>query len=191
MSHGRETADPVVAVRRARAFDAPDLARIHVQAWSEAYTGLVPDHLIAAQTVQARTTQWRQTIASEAMTAWIATVDGRPAGLMSIGPRGIDPPDDGTVGEVYTLYVVATEWGRGAGSALWAAGMARLRATGLLPAGLWVIEGNERARAFYERRGWVFTGTTRQDSSFGDPIDEVRYVSEVTAGHTGGLGPTA
>jgi GNAT superfamily N-acetyltransferase len=97
---------------------------------------------------------------------------------MSIGPRGTEPPDDGTVGEVYTLYVIAAEWGMGVGSALWATGMAGLRATGLLPAGLWVLEGNTRARGFYERRGWDFTGMTRLDTSFGDPISEVRYASE-------------
>ncbi len=111
MSPGRQTVDPVVAIRRARPFDAPDLARIHVKSWSEAYAGLVPDRLIAAQTIETRTTRWRQTIGSEAMTPRIATVDGRPAGLMSIGPRGTEPPDDGTVGEVHTLYVVAAAWG--------------------------------------------------------------------------------
>ena len=179
MSSGAGPVDRVVAVRRARAFDAPDLARIHVEAWNDAYEGLVPDHLIAAQTVETRTAQWRRTIASGDTASWIASVDRRPCGLMSIGHRDQHTEDDGTVGEIFTLYVVAPMWGIGVGSALWATGLAHLRASGLLPAGLWVLEGNTRARAFYERRSWVWNGGTRLDTSFGDPIPEVRYVSEL------------
>ena len=35
-----------LVIRRARASDSGDIARVHVQSWREAYRGLVPDRLI-------------------------------------------------------------------------------------------------------------------------------------------------
>jgi hypothetical protein len=40
---------------------------------------------------------------------------------------------------------------------------------------LWVLEGNSRARRFYERGGWAFDGTTR-DVPYGDETaHQLRY----------------
>lgn len=40
---------------------------------------------------------------------------------------------------------------------------------------LWVLEGNQRARRFYEKGGWSTDGATKVDDSPGFPIAEVRY----------------
>jgi GNAT superfamily N-acetyltransferase len=40
---------------------------------------------------------------------------------------------------------------------------------------LWVLEPNERARHFYERGGWVFDGTTRDEVMSGVPTHQLRY----------------
>ena len=53
-------------------------------------------------------------------------------------------------------------WGAGHGSALHEAAMDHLAKEGFGEAVLWVLEGNERARRFYERRGW------RADGARGD-----------------------
>jgi GNAT superfamily N-acetyltransferase len=56
--------------------------------------------------------------------------------------------------ELAAMYVVPPRWGTGVGRALHAAAVEHLRACGLPAAHLWVIEGNARARRFYEREGW-------------------------------------
>jgi hypothetical protein len=38
-----------------------------------------------------------------------------------------------------------------------------------------VLDGNTRARRFYERAGWASDGTTMTDDSRGFTIREVRY----------------
>jgi hypothetical protein len=40
---------------------------------------------------------------------------------------------------------------------------------------LWVIEGNRRARDFYERRGWTRDEDQRIRDIQGVSVDEVRY----------------
>jgi hypothetical protein len=40
---------------------------------------------------------------------------------------------------------------------------------------LWVLDTNERARRFYEARGWRADGTSKSDASRGSPVVEVRY----------------
>ena len=40
---------------------------------------------------------------------------------------------------------------------------------------LWVLDGNRRARRFYEREGWAFDGATKVDDRFGPGVRELRY----------------
>jgi RimJ/RimL family protein N-acetyltransferase len=40
---------------------------------------------------------------------------------------------------------------------------------------LWVLRDNERARRFYERAGWSFDGTEKEDVVAGATVTEVRY----------------
>jgi hypothetical protein len=40
---------------------------------------------------------------------------------------------------------------------------------------LWVLEPNVRARRFYERGGWAFDGTTRDEEMGGEMTHQLRY----------------
>ena len=40
---------------------------------------------------------------------------------------------------------------------------------------LWVVEGNARARRFYEREGWAPDGAAKEDEFGGQVVREVRY----------------
>jgi GNAT superfamily N-acetyltransferase len=59
------------------------------------------------------------------------------------------------------LYVLPSAWGAGVGAALHDDAIAALRADGAASASLWCLAGNERARRFYERRGWRLNGDER------------------------------
>jgi ribosomal protein S18 acetylase RimI-like enzyme len=65
-------------------------------------------------------------------------------------------------GELYALYVDPEAWGQGHGRALDTAARAHLRGALFTSAVLWVLEGNEGARAFYERCGWHADGGRRE-----------------------------
>ncbi len=59
------------------------------------------------------------------------------------------------------VYVSPEAWGTGLADVLHDAALAELRSRGVDRARLWVLEGNVRARRFYERRGWRADGTSR------------------------------
>jgi GNAT superfamily N-acetyltransferase len=76
------------------------------------------------------------------------------------------------------LYVLPAQWGSGIGSALLERGLERMRERGATRAKLWTLEGNERGRRFYERRGWRLTEVTRVVPYPPQPID-VQYAIDL------------
>jgi GNAT superfamily N-acetyltransferase len=84
---------------------------------------------------------------------------------------------DGTArtGEVRSVYVDPTVVGAGLGSALLHAAVASLAGAGFTDAVLWVVEGNTRARVFYERWGWRPDGARKRTPVEDEHLDEVRY----------------
>ena len=69
------------------------------------------------------------------------------------------------------IYVRPSSWGGGLAVELHDAAVAELRARGVARARLWVLEGNARARRFYERLGWSPDGTSRVVEFPPNPID--------------------
>jgi putative acetyltransferase len=72
------------------------------------------------------------------------------------------------------LYVLPGEWGSGVAARLHDDALAAIRRDGCREAHLWVLEQNDRARRFYERRGWRRDGTERVVPYAPKPI-EVGY----------------
>lgn len=172
-------------VRDAVIADADVLGRIHVHAWQAAYRGgLVPDDHLDALSVEERAGIWRQALATEPRprcARLVAETDaGTVVGFALVGPAIRDEDDGGdhadhAQGELYAINVDPDAWGTGAGSALIAAGLERLGTTGFTDVILWVHPGNDRARRFYERRGWAVDGIERRADVFGVDVAETRY----------------
>lgn len=89
-------------------------------------------------------------------------------------------PDDPVLGHLARLYVDPDRWGAGIGTALHGAAVADLARRGFPLATLWVLEGNIRARHWYERLGW--SQTRRRKPTF-EPagIYDAQYVRELHA----------
>lgn len=171
-------------VRAPTSDDADDLGRIHVRAWQAAYTGgLMPDDYLASLSVQDRTTMWREALGNDPRPRYARLVaeipDGQIVGFALVGPAAANAsPDDDIadeIGELYAINVDPGHWGTGAGSALIAAGLDALRSNDFTSAVLWVLPGNERARSFYETRGWRIDGGRRDQEVLGITVPEVRY----------------
>jgi len=160
-------------VRRATVDDAEAGAWCHLLCWREAYDGLVEPGLLAERTsdIDRRLERW--TIAVAEGRWWIAVnpdpeaaVEDRVVGIVSAGQgRDDDAP---TPLELYAIYARKAWWGTGLGGRLLEV------AIGKEPASLWVLEGNDRARAFYRRHGFVEDGT-RVDEPYFD-VPEIRMV---------------
>jgi ribosomal protein S18 acetylase RimI-like enzyme len=155
-----------VLVRSAVVDDADAIARVHARSWQAAYRGLMPDHVLDGIDVEARA-RWhrehlRQPPAGSAVFVAVDTAE------QTIGFTIVGESDDGAA--VFAIYVDPERWGAGAGRALMDAAVAHLTAAGPRPVRLWTLDGNERARRFYERRGFVADGAVGSHA-LGDGLD--------------------
>ncbi|MFF5210406.1 GNAT family N-acetyltransferase [Streptosporangium sp. NPDC000396] len=87
-----------------------------------------------------------------------------------------DEDDDSTqVGMIGSIYTLPDVWSTGVGKALITAALDTMTSAGYAQATLWVLEGNTRARSFYERNGWHHDGAVVVDRSDILPITKLRY----------------
>jgi GNAT superfamily N-acetyltransferase len=161
-------------IRRATVDDAEASAWCHLLCWREAYDGLVDPGVLAERTgdIDSRIERWATALA-EGSVRWVAINPGPDAGVQdrvigfsSAGPARDD--DAPTPLELFAIYTRKAWWGTGVGTRLLEV------AIGKEPASLWVLEGNERARRFYRRHGFVEDGTRVDEPFFGVP--EIRMV---------------
>lgn len=134
---------PQVTLREARAADARDIAEIWHLGWQDGHLGLVPQELADVRTDASFRTRASQRISDTT----VATVDGAVVGFVMV-------VDD----EVEQVYVSAAHRGTGAAKVLIEEAERQVRTGGHETAWLAVVAGNARARAFYEREGWVDEG---------------------------------
>lgn len=145
-------------VRRARPEDALAIAAIHVTAWHEAYTGLLPAEMIAALTVEVRQAWWAQLLSTPPATrggaAYVAELGGTPVGFGTCnGQRAEILAAAGYDGEISSVYVLRAAQRRGVGSALVARMATHLRRAEYGAVGLWILRENEAGRRFYATCG--------------------------------------
>ncbi|QNE17968.1 GNAT family N-acetyltransferase [Kribbella qitaiheensis] len=163
-----------IEIRRAVVADAEAAAWSHLLCWREAYDGTVDPVLLAQHTsdIDRRVQRWAAALGA-GYERWLAVnpdpaaaLQDRVIGFASAGPSR---DDDAPVPlELFMVYVRAQWWGSGLGYRLLDV------AIGKEPASLWVLEANERARAFYRRQGFAEDGTKVDEPFFGVP--EIRMV---------------
>ena len=153
----------MIAVRRARADDAPGIAAVHVAAWRSAYAGIL-DEAYLANLSEARLAAFYQHAIldrNRGHAVFVATAGGtdRPGDKPGPEPIVIGFTSGGrsrrqglASGEVETLYVLDDFRERAVGRRLMRAMAAHLRAIGCNSALVWVLAENP-ARWFYRRIG--------------------------------------
>lgn len=163
----------MLEVRPARVEDAAALAEIHVRTWQAAYEHVFGAERLAGLDVAARAANWERWLA-EPQPHWhvlLAEEDGGPIAFAWAG-ESREAADEGAL---YAIYALPEAWGGGAGLALMAEALQKLREDGFRAAVLWVLEDNPRARRFYEREGWELDGALREGEHLGVRTAEVRY----------------
>jgi ribosomal protein S18 acetylase RimI-like enzyme len=160
-------------IRRATPADVAASARVHVQAWHEAYPDLLPLSEIEERPVEVRVGQWQNTLANLDRPTFVTEQDGTICGFVSGGNilwSGLQ-----TDGEVSALYLLDAVKRRGLGRALFRTMLGELAARGFKSAGLQVLVDNTPARRFYEAMGGR-AGETRGDRKGEFVFDEIAYI---------------
>jgi GNAT superfamily N-acetyltransferase len=158
---------PRLLIRPATPDDAEELVRVNEAAWNAGMADVVDKKLGELAPFEGRVARYRDGIGAvpPGMRLWVVEREGRIVGHATAAV-------DKAFGELSALYVVPEEWGSGVAGALHDEAVAGMRELGATEAILWVVEGNARARRFYEREGWSADGETKL-SMF--DIRELRY----------------
>ena len=183
----------MVVIRSASAADAAQVAAVQRESWFAAYAGIIAAGIIDRATAPDDGARMRQTFRTRPWQRMIVAVAaGRPdpvspgiVGYASFGPEtdvlGAPWPHplttagrDGSVAELYALYVRPAWWSTGTGSALMEQVLAGAAGGGCRSITLWVLRDNGRARRFYERAGFAPDGATHALAGLGGVV-EVRY----------------
>ena len=194
----------VVVIRAGSAADAAQIAAVQREGWFAAYEGIIPAEIIDRVTTPDHGARVRQTFRTRPWQRMLVAVApdqegpdqegpgqaGEPAapgivGYASFGPETdvLSAPwphplttdgEDGSVAELYALYVRPAWWSTGTGRALMERVLARTSAAGFPSISLWVLRDNRRARRFYERAGFAPDGATNVLDRLGC-VTELRY----------------
>jgi ribosomal protein S18 acetylase RimI-like enzyme len=153
-------------IRRARPDEARLLTRIERAASEEHLEHLFPPDEVEYP-VREVTTRWRRVLHDPASRVFVLDRGDDALGLVAFSG-----------GELLHLAVAPHRTRLGYGSALLEFAVREIHDDGEPEAGLWVLEGNAGARAFYRRHGWTETGQ-RRPCRYPPHPEELRMVKQV------------
>lgn len=147
-------------IRPARDADRPLIAALHTANWRLGYRGLLPNAFLDHEIEAIMTKRWaEQPVGPRDLLLVAEGEGGMLAGFVSVW-------DEGTpIAFIDNLHVAASGRSQGLGRRLLGEVAERLQALGMTGAYLYVLIGNERARALYRTLGGIA----------GEPFDDDLY----------------
>ena len=157
-----------VVLRTVNDLDLMEIGALHYRSRAAAYAHFLPPEALAFGSEAALgewwSERWKWERDDHRMTV---AVDGdRLVGFTYLGPD-----EQPGVRLLSAIHVDPGYVGAGVGKLLMLDALEHLGDRAVL----WVLEGNDRARRFYERGGWVFDGVTRDEMWSGVPTHQLRY----------------
>lgn len=146
------------------------ISRVYAASWREAYREILPPAYLDSIPEG----RWVHTVDDPEKHTLILLEGGEIVGVSSYCASRFE--SRAGWGEIVSLYLLPDFWGRGCGAQLLRAAVEGLRQLGYRDIFLWVLEGNVRARRFYERSGFQ-DGHTALDAEIGGvALREVQYL---------------
>jgi len=156
-------------VRSPQVEDVAQMARVHVRCWQETYRGLMSDAVLDDPGfLNAREQFWTAALTEaryRKTRVAVAERDGELIGIAMSGPTL--SPRAAWARQLYVLYVYAGDHGTRVGPSLLEAVIDPEDSVGL-----WVAEMNHRAKAFYQKHGFVADGASQVEGE----VREIRMV---------------
>lgn len=161
-------------VRKATADDVADISRIYALSWKTAYKGMVPQAFLDDLKEDNWMPMFRRYLKDGSICA-LMICDGEEAvGCTAFGRSRDEKLHDW--GEIVSVYLLPDYFGLGHGEALLKGAMDALVQQGYRHIYLWVLRGNDRARRFYEKHGFVCSGDECTVEIMGQSLVDLRYV---------------
>jgi ribosomal protein S18 acetylase RimI-like enzyme len=164
----------MMEIRLATLRDAEAIARVHVDAWIETYTGLLPDALIEAlpDSYAQRVKLWSSVLESgrERSSLYVVEADLRVVGFAHCGAPLHEL--EGFDGEITAIYLLKRAQGQGVGRRLMRVIVEDLRGRGYRSMAVWVLKTNLPAVGFYQRLGGEYITAVTVDLGGAPAVEE-------------------
>ena len=163
----------MTATRVAEPADAAAISAILGEAF-EGYRSWAPSDWAPPVLTQAGVARFADALGRSDVWCLLALDDERVIGHVALSLFSMEDPGPPPVGTInlWQLFVRPAWQGRGVATWLLEAAAGEARQRGFTRMRLWTPQGQSRARRFYEREGWTFTGGVHEDSPFGLPVVE-------------------
>ncbi|MDR7857853.1 GNAT family N-acetyltransferase [Tissierella sp.] len=150
-------------IKKVASIDINDAGLVYSKAWQASHRGIVSDDFLALHTPQRQGTVILQDM-DKGNDIYIYYKDQLPIGILNISISN---------NEIVSLYFVPEFWGKGDAQRLLEFGIQQLNQDNQIF--LIVMNLNARARRFYEKHGFVFSGEEKLVSTE-KGISELRYI---------------
>lgn len=153
---------PEWIIRPAVPEDAPVLAHIQTEAWKSAFGGILSPEALA-QATKPEESQAMHAFVLEHQLAHVSLqcIDGTPQGMTAWSENRDNLGCD--TAELICIHSLPQFWGHGYGANMIQHALEEAKYAGYVRLVLWVFEGNERARRFYETHGFHLTDRKQQN----------------------------
>ncbi len=156
-----------------------DVGKVYEQSWKFAYKGIIPQSYLDGIAAG----QWVQNIEKNGMCNLVAVEGGHIVGTSGFCKSRWE--HYGKYGEIVSVYLLPEYMGKGYGSALLSRAAEELKKLGFQDILLWVLEGNTRAKRFYEKHGFSPTEEYMTCNIGGKELREQMYVSNTQSSRNG------
>lgn len=147
-----------------------EISNIYEQSWKYAYKGIIPQEYLDS----IPSGQWYGAIDNPDRRTLVMIDGDKIIGTSSYCKSRFDDYKDW--GEIISIYFLPEYIGKGYGKQLLEKAVEELKAMGFKTIFLWVLEDNHRAKNFYERFGFKYSGEYLENNIGGKQLRELQYV---------------
>ncbi len=147
-----------------------EISNVYEQSWKYAYKGIIPQSYLDS----IPSGQWCGAFDNPDKHTLIMLDGDKIIGTSSCYRSRFDNYKDW--GEIISIYLLPEYMGKGYGTSLLKKAVEELKAMGFKTIFLWVLEENHRARLFYEKFGFKFSGKYLENNIGGKQLRELQYV---------------
>lgn len=150
--------------------DLHDLSSVYEKSWKFSYKEILPQNYL--DSIPAG--QWAESVKRKGMYNLVVTENGQIIGTCSFCHSRWEKYSN--YGEIVSIYFLPEYIGKGFGKCLLEKAVAELKKMKYKSIILWVLEKNFRARNFYEKNGFIFSGEHMDNIIGGKEVREVMYI---------------
>ncbi len=163
-----------IEICKAKKGDESKLAFIQTESWKAAFADILDaDELKRCTDMDKTIAMYEKVLANPAMHLNLQLIDGKAHGITAWSRNRADLGDN--VAELICIHSLQDKWRKGYGSMMMEQVLTEMKEAAYNNVILWVFADNTRARAFYEKHGFVLSGQEK----LANGIKELMYQKQL------------